>query len=65
LLTGRTDYTTPFSCTERYYERLEDASKHLIWFDHSAHFPFLEEPQRFAQALREVARDTESPPARP
>jgi len=57
---GRSDYTTPFSCVERYYDRLDDPSKHLVWFDHSAHFPFLEEPQRFRQELLQVARDSES-----
>jgi len=59
---GRKDYTTPFSCAESYYDRLDDPSKHMIWFDHSAHFPFLEEPQRFHQALLQVARDTAAPP---
>ncbi len=62
FFTGRSDYTAPSSCAERYYDALDDASKHLIWFDHSAHFPFLEEPQRFHQALLEVARDTAAPP---
>ena len=62
FFTGRNDYTTPFSCAEAYYERLDDPSKHLIWFDHSAHFPFLEEPERFRQALLQVARDTAVPP---
>jgi pimeloyl-ACP methyl ester carboxylesterase len=62
FFTGRHDYTTPFSCTERYYEGLDDAFKHLIWFDRSAHFPFLEEPQRFHQALLQVASDTAAPP---
>jgi len=65
FFTGRADYTTPFSCAERYYDHLEDAAKHLIWFDHSAHFAFLEEPQRFAEALRQVARETASSQLRP
>lgn len=59
FFTGRSDYTTPFSCTERYYERLDDTSKHLVWFDHSAHFPFLEEPQHFYRELRVVARESQ------
>jgi pimeloyl-ACP methyl ester carboxylesterase len=62
FFTGRKDYATPFSCVERYYERLDAPSKRLIWFDRSAHFPFFEEPQRFHQALLEVARDTAGRP---
>lgn len=62
ILTGRKDYTTPFACAESYYQRLDAPSKHMIWFDHSAHFPFLEEPQRFHDALLEVARATAAPP---
>jgi pimeloyl-ACP methyl ester carboxylesterase len=59
---GRKDYTTPFPCAERYYERLDDPSKHWVWFDYSAHFPFLEEPERFHDALLQVARDTAASP---
>jgi len=62
FFTGRNDYTTPFSCVERYYDQLDDSSKHLVWFDHSAHFPFLEEPRRFHLALLQVARETATPP---
>lgn len=62
FFTGRRDYTTPFSCAEHYYDGLDDPSKHLIWFKYSAHFPFLEEPQRFRLALLQVASDTATPP---
>ena len=55
---GRRDYTAPFSCAVRYFERLKAPDKHLVWFDHAAHFPFLSEPQAFAAALRRVAADT-------
>jgi len=65
FFTGRADYTTPFSCAERYYDHLADPSKHLVWFNHSAHFAFLEEPLRFAEALREVARETGNSQLRP
>jgi pimeloyl-ACP methyl ester carboxylesterase len=29
----------------------------LVWFDNSAHFPFLEEPHKFAEEMRKVARE--------
>ncbi len=59
---GRKDYVTPFSCVERYYADVDAPSKRLVYFDRSAHFPFLEEPQRFYEALLQVARDTASLP---
>jgi len=33
----------------------------MIWFEHSAHFPFLEEPEPFAEEMR---RMVEALPAR-
>ena len=55
---GRMDYTTPFTCAQSYFDKLDAPRKRLVWFAHSAHFPFLEEPQAFAAALRQVATDT-------
>ena len=55
---GRMDYVTPFACAQNYFDRLAAPHKRLVWFAHSAHFPFLEEPQAFAAALRQVATDT-------
>jgi pimeloyl-ACP methyl ester carboxylesterase len=55
---GRRDYTAPFSCAVRYFNRLKAPEKHLVWFGHAAHFPFLSEPQAFATALRRVAAET-------
>ena len=56
LLEGRYDYTTPPSVTREYYEELEAPHKEWIWFDESAHFTFLEEPDRFRRAMQQVAR---------
>jgi pimeloyl-ACP methyl ester carboxylesterase len=55
---GRMDYTVPSACAQRYFDRLDAPVKRLVWFDHSAHFPFLEEPQVFATALEQVAAET-------
>ena len=55
---GRMDYTAPFVCAQAYFDRLDAPHKRLVWFAHSAHFPFLEEPQAFAAALDWVAEET-------
>lgn len=54
FFTGRHDYTTPFELIELFYEQLKAPQKQLIWFDKSAHFPFYEEPKRFAQIMVDV-----------
>jgi pimeloyl-ACP methyl ester carboxylesterase len=56
FFTGRYDETDPYQCTQRYFARLHAPQKRLVWFDHSAHFPFLEEPYAFARELRALAR---------
>jgi pimeloyl-ACP methyl ester carboxylesterase len=54
FFTGRYDYTDPFELTEQYFDRIRAAHKEMIWFENSAHFPFLEEPARFADELRKI-----------
>jgi pimeloyl-ACP methyl ester carboxylesterase len=52
FLAGKHDYVVPQSVLEKFYHQLEaPLGKELIWFDHSAHWPFLEEPQRFHEVL--------------
>jgi pimeloyl-ACP methyl ester carboxylesterase len=51
---GRTDWTTPSPLVEEYYQRILAPSKELVWFENSSHFPFFEEPDRFAQEMRRV-----------
>jgi len=62
FIAGRWDETTPSELAEQYFARLEAPKKGFFWFEHSAHFPFLEEPERFAAVLRRIAAET--PPAR-
>jgi pimeloyl-ACP methyl ester carboxylesterase len=45
---GRYDHNTPSSIAARYLDRLRAPVKGLVWFEQSAHFPFFEEPTRFA-----------------
>lgn len=60
FFTGRHDYTDPFEYTEEYARRLEAPKKEIVWFDESAHFPFLEEPDKFAREMRRVALECPS-----
>jgi pimeloyl-ACP methyl ester carboxylesterase len=59
FFTGRFDYTDPFENTETYAEKLEAPRKQIVWFDESAHFPFLEEPEKFAHEMRRVWAETQ------
>jgi pimeloyl-ACP methyl ester carboxylesterase len=48
LFLGRHDHNTPSSIAARYLGQLRAPMKGLVWFEQSAHFPFFEEPTRFA-----------------
>ena len=55
---GRHDHTATASAAlaERYFAALEaPRGKQLIWFENSGHWPHLEEPARFEQAVIEAA----------
>jgi pimeloyl-ACP methyl ester carboxylesterase len=54
FFTGRHDYTTPFELVEIYMARLEAPEKKLVWFEDSAHFPFFEEPAKFAAMVKKL-----------
>jgi pimeloyl-ACP methyl ester carboxylesterase len=54
LVQGRHDQVAPASSAERYASLLEAPSKQLVWFEHSAHMPHLEEPERFRGLLAQV-----------
>jgi proline iminopeptidase len=54
FLLGRHDYTTPAPIAERWLAQVRAPRKRLIWFEHSAHLPFIEEPGRMLQALLQV-----------
>jgi proline iminopeptidase len=50
---GRHDWQTPLAPAQAYFERIEAPRKRLVVFDHSAHCPIFEEPDRFLRVLRE------------
>lgn len=65
LFVGRHDYVTPAELAVDWLERLEAPSKGVVRFEDSAHFPHYEEPDRFADALREVWASVEERTAAP
>jgi pimeloyl-ACP methyl ester carboxylesterase len=65
FFTGRFDLTDPFENTEEYAAKLDAPRKEIVWFEESAHFPFLEEPEKFTQEMNRVRSETEGcPPSR-
>jgi pimeloyl-ACP methyl ester carboxylesterase len=57
LLEGRYDYTTPTEVVKPYFEALDAPHKEWIWFENSAHFTFIEEPNFFREVLSKVCAD--------
>jgi pimeloyl-ACP methyl ester carboxylesterase len=55
---GRHDWVTPSSLAIEYLDRLEAPRKERVWFERSAHFPFFEQPEKFARQMRWVLRET-------
>jgi pimeloyl-ACP methyl ester carboxylesterase len=53
IFQGRLDNNTPASLVQAYYDSIEAPDKDLVWFEHSAHGPLGEEPQKFKSLLRE------------
>jgi pimeloyl-ACP methyl ester carboxylesterase len=53
---GRHDFNTPSQLAAQYLERLDAPLKRLAWFEESAHFPFLEEPDRFHSELLQATQ---------
>jgi pimeloyl-ACP methyl ester carboxylesterase len=51
FLLGRYDWHVPAVLAEQYFNTIHAPCKRLIWFEHSAHNPPFEEPERFIQIL--------------
>jgi pimeloyl-ACP methyl ester carboxylesterase len=56
---GRDDHVTPPVCAQEYLKRLDAPQKEIVWFDRSAHYPFLAESEKFHRSLLRVAAETE------
>ncbi|MGD9161101.1 MAG: alpha/beta hydrolase [Desulfobacteraceae bacterium] len=53
FFSGRHDYNVPANLTHDYFEKIQAPFKDFVWFENSAHFPMLEEPDKFSKELIE------------
>ncbi len=51
FIEGRHDWEVPAVIAQRYFDVLDAPSKHLIWFERSAHLPNHEERARFTEFM--------------
>lgn len=56
FLEGRHDPYTPSSVAKDFFDKIIDPEKHFEWFENSGHFPFIEEPSKFTDALVQQVR---------
>jgi pimeloyl-ACP methyl ester carboxylesterase len=53
---GRNDHWVPPQTSVAYLDALTAPSKKLVWFEHSGHEPFVDEPGNFNAAMAELVR---------
>lgn len=58
FLLGKHDINAPLSLAEDYYQKLVAPSKEIIWFEHSGHNPWINEPELFAEKIQQIALNT-------
>ena len=64
FLMSRHDTVVSDAVLARYFRALEaPRGKKLIWFEHSAHAPHLEEPAKYRAVITQIARGEEHTPA--
>ena len=56
FLMGRHDQTTPGAIADDWLRRVAAPRKAMIWFEHSAHLPMMEEPGRVLVTLLDTVR---------
>jgi pimeloyl-ACP methyl ester carboxylesterase len=70
IFVGRRDHWVPPETSVAYFDALAAPSKKLVWFEHSGHEAFVDEPEKFNSTMVELVRPlaslpaTESAPAR-
>jgi len=55
IVHGKYDLQVSYSLAREYFEIIEAPDKAFFAFEHSAHSPNVEEPERFVQIVREIA----------
>jgi pimeloyl-ACP methyl ester carboxylesterase/membrane protease YdiL (CAAX protease family) len=69
VFVGRRDHWVPPEASVAYFDALTAPSKKLVWFEHSGHEAFVDEPEKFNSTMVDLVRplalpDAESAPAR-
>lgn len=54
IFQGRHDNNTPSALVQSYFDSIQAPDKALIWFEHSAHGPMAEEPEKYKKLLQWV-----------
>ena len=63
IFVGRRDHWVPPETSVAYFEALAAPSKKLVWFEHSGHEAFVDEPEKFNLTMVELVRPLASLPA--
>ncbi|PWT84437.1 MAG: hypothetical protein C5B57_04835 [Blastocatellia bacterium] len=63
IFVGRRDHWVPPETSVAYFDALTAPSKKLVWFDHSGHEAFVDEPEKFNATMVELVRPLASVPA--
>jgi L-proline amide hydrolase len=58
LISGRYDLTTPTSMSREFLEQLAAPRKKFFEIEDASHFPFYEQPERFAAVMRQIRAET-------
>jgi pimeloyl-ACP methyl ester carboxylesterase len=58
---GRNDHWVPPAVSVDYFNELQAPTKELVWFEHSGHEPFADEPAKFNHQMIEMVRPVLSP----
>jgi pimeloyl-ACP methyl ester carboxylesterase len=56
IFVGRRDHWVPPETSVAYFDALAAPSKKLVWFEHSGHEAFVDEPEKFNSTMVEVVR---------
>jgi pimeloyl-ACP methyl ester carboxylesterase len=56
VFVGRRDHWVPTETSVAFFDSLSAPKKELVWFEESGHEPFIDEPEKFNQAMTELVR---------
>ena len=57
FIQGKYDYQTSYTVAYEYFDIIEAPKKEFYAFDNSAHFPMMEEREKFVEIVRKIAND--------